>query len=205
METVSITLSSLGILILLAGCTFSIVRKKRYNFLWYFLCILLIECLSHVVADNLFLISISYYIHFIFLCNYINVPLLKWKASTSNIFIAIMAIPMIATLVSTYFFKSYIALDRVIYNFTLIILAINVLVGYFNGTINMASSVITMMLSIIAFFSIDFILALSFNYLIKENLDLVGYFWLFRLTFLLIYYGTTVYVTTTTKLSQKTT
>ncbi len=182
-------------LTILIGFIYSIIKKCSFIMILYLGSILIIETMAWFGTENLFLFSISYYIHLFFLGYYILVHLFKWKKSWFFIAAGILIIPMVLALVLNTEVASYKSYDRLFYNFCIIILLISALLRYFEGTLRLANTTITVILVILFYFSIDFIIALTTNYLINEHLNLVGWIWLFRAFCLLLFYTALVHLT----------
>ncbi len=184
--------SNLCALVLLIGLVYSIVKRHSLISLIYLGSILIIEIIAAYGNVNLFLFSISYYIHLFFLSYYILIHFLRWKKNNFALISFLFLIPMILSLIFNTEITSYQSYDRLFYIFSIIILLITTLFRFFDGKLILSNTTITMLLIILFYFSIDFIIALTTNYLINEHLNLVGWIWLFRAFCLLVFYITLV-------------
>lgn len=191
----SIGFSVLCQLTILIGLLHCFIRKYFSSMTLYLGLILIIEIMGWFGEANLFLFSISYYIHLFFLGHYILIHLLRWERKKFIVLSLIFLTPMIYSLISNTEVTSYQSYDRIFYIFSIIILLIAVLFKYFDGKLFLSNTTITIFLTILFYFGIDFILALTTNYLVNEHLNLVGWIWLFRAFCLFLFYVAIVNLT----------
>ncbi len=184
--------SSLCVLVLFIGLTYSILKKHSFISIIYLGSILAIEMIAMYGKVNLFLFSISYYIHLFFLGYYILIHFFRWKKPIFFCISLLFLIPMTLSLIFNTEISSYQSYDRLFYIFSIIILLIATLFRFFDGKLILSNITITTLLIILFYFGIDFIIALTTNYLINEHLNLVGWIWLFRAFCLLLFYITLV-------------
>ena len=187
--------SILNILILAIGFVLAVFKKQTTITISYLISIVLIELIATYGEVNLVLFSISYYLHLLYLGYYILVHLFRWKKRKFLYFSLLFTIPMLLSLGFNKEVSSYQSYDRLLYILCIIILLIVALFRYFDGRLFLSNAHITIFLIILFYFGIDFIIALTTNYLINEHLNLVGWIWLFRAFCLLLFYTALVNLT----------
>ncbi|SHJ62682.1 hypothetical protein SAMN04488508_11276 [Aquimarina spongiae] len=185
-------LSMLCVLVLSIGLVYSMFKKHALITIIYLVSILSIELVAIFGKVNLFLFSVSYYIHLFYLGYYILVHLFRRKKRNFLYLSLLFIIPMLLSLGFNKEISSYQSYDRLLYILCIIILLIATLFRYFDGKLFLSNTHITIFLTILFYFGIDFIIALTTNYLINEHLNLVGWIWLFRAFCLLMFYAALV-------------
>ncbi len=188
-------LSTLCVLVLFIGLGYSVVKKYSFIPILYLVSIMTIELIAIIGKVNLFLFSVSYYIHLLYLGYYILVHLFRWEKRKFLYFSLLFTIPMLLSLGFNKDVSSYQSYDRLLYILCIMILLIAALFRYFDGKLFLSNAHITIFLIILFYFGIDFIIALTTNYLINEHLNLVGWIWLFRAFCLLLFYTALVNLT----------
>ncbi len=173
-------------------------RSKPF-FFYYVIVILVIEILSFFGTSNLSLFSISYYLHFFFLTKYIIQKFFNWNRLNLSIFLGVMTLPMIYTLIANHNTLSFKSYDRILYNFLIVLVILFAMYSYLKRVTGTISSDIFFLFATLVFFSLDFILALSTNYLIRQKIKFIEFIWLFRVICLILFYISVVYLMWKTK------
>ncbi|MFK8046017.1 MAG: hypothetical protein AB8B72_11015 [Crocinitomicaceae bacterium] len=173
--------------ILIFGFFFSL--RFYVKGLLYFGILISTEILSLIyIKDNLFLFSISYYIHFFCIAFYVMVEMFRIPKHYFMIAAMLMATPMLIGLATLQSMEGYHSYDRQIYNLSVILLAMIPLMRYIQGKLKIKAHEQTVLVVILCYFTLDLILALSMNYLINQPLKMVVWIWLFRALCLAAFY-----------------
>lgn len=144
---------------------------------------------------NIFLFSLAFFIHFLFLTRIYLYNFIKTKRIIVNVIILFGILPMIIThLFVENSPQSYVSYDRAFYSFFITLLSLL----YFNVIILKPTEIpkhyIVINTSVLLFFSVDTFLALATNYLIQEKfIRTVGWFWLGRALLLQFFYISLIY------------
>ncbi len=189
-----ITFLVLGFGVLFLSVTES--KFKKIPVIIYLGILLLIEMLSVVVfKDNLYLFSLSFFLHFSFLVFYYFRVMFKYENILFTVLlIGVGGVPMAVNLSVGYSTSSFQSYDRLLYDFIIMILSLS----YFYvslGRNDISKSSLVFNGFVLAFFTIDIFLAAGTNYLINESLLLVAWFWFFRAILLQLYYCSLIYHT----------
>lgn len=187
-------------LLLLVGCAIMIFpkrRRKSNTVLAYLSALFIIEgsCNVHAIlfgTQNLYLFSISSYLHFAFLSviyfkNLLNVPL--------RVYLPIIAIGILPLLWGLHFQSTAVgfqSFDRSFYSFSIMIYALYYWYWLIKKERLQRNSQFHFNVAVIAFFSMDAFLAVGANFLVNESLILVAGFWIVRALLLLFYYWSVI-------------
>ncbi|WP_375560886.1 hypothetical protein ACE193_24840 [Bernardetia sp. OM2101] len=87
-------------------------------------------------------------------------------------------------------FNSY---DRAIYSFAVMLLSMVDIYFMVGGKIKFSKSRMLLNNTVLVFFALDTLLAVSNNYLVSENIELVAWFWFLRALALQVYYISLIY------------
>ncbi len=171
-------------------------RNKGYNdsIIYYLIALLIIEILALTIFEqNLYLFSISSFLHFSFLIYFYFKNLIQISLKKAKIIIGVGVIPMIIALLENPNSSNYHSYDRVVYSFSIMLLGLFYFYTMLNEKVKLNNKNIRLNMFVLLFFSIDTFLAIWTNYLINENILLVAWIWMFRAIFLQLYYGSIIY------------
>jgi hypothetical protein len=183
-----IIVSILNILILGIGFLIGLKKKTLFIFSLYISFTFTVEMLSIFEINSMPLFSLSYYAHAACLTYYFLVYQLTVKKTNAIVYLAILALPMIYVLLKNYSAANYEPIDRWFYNLWVVFLILIMLVKYYDQQLNSSKYLISFLLISLTYFSLDFIIALTSNYLINELTSIVAWVWLFRVLCLCLFY-----------------
>lgn len=187
--------------LLLAGIVFLMLperRKKSGLVLVYVALIFTIEvsCNMHAMlynTQNLYLFSISSYLHFAFLTYVFYHKLLKLSAKVFVPLILLGLVPLYFNLNPEVSIVSFQSFDRSIYSFIIMLYGLFYLYTLMRRQQLQKTKSLRFTISVVLFFSIDALLAVGANFLVNEHLALVAGFWIFRALLLHLYYWSVIY------------
>ena len=193
-------LSYFSILLLLLSSLFFLKNryKKSYWIKTYLFLLLGLETLVLFLyfqsTNNLFIFTISFLVHFLFLTQFYFSKVFSIQKKKICLTIGVGFLPLLFAII----FKNNIAYfspyDRVLYSLIIMGYALFYILHMIQGRINTNKPQIILNNSILLFFTIDAFLALATDFLInKKLLQVVAGFWFFRAILLQIFYGSLIY------------
>lgn len=187
-DTIMIVISIINILILIIGLGIGLKKRTLFVLTLYIAFISIVEILSLFEVSSMTLFSLSYYIHVAFLVFYFSEYHLKVRKKVSLLLLLVLLFPMIYILTTNADPISYESYDRLFYSLCIVVLALSMLVKYYSQKLNSTPYLVSFLLMMLLYFSLDFVIALSTNYLINEHLSIVGWVWLFRVLCISAFY-----------------
>lgn len=187
-DTIMIAIAIINILVLVFGLIVSLKKKTLFVLTLYIAFISIIEILSLFEINSMTLFSLSYYIHVAFLVFYFSEYHLKVRKKVSFLLLLALLFPMIYILTTNADSISYESYDRLFYSLCIVVLALSMLVKYYSQKLNSTPYLVSFLLMMLLYFSLDFVIALTSNYLINEHLSIVGWVWLFRVLCISAFY-----------------
>jgi len=161
--------------------------------LGYLLCILAFETMGRVYPklmnqSNLFVLSLSSFVHFAFLGYLYGYYFYRIKLTTLAWIIGLgmlLALRNLNFLPEVSTFNTY---DRAVYSFLMMLMALWTMYGLITRKLILSKRTISLNLAVFIFFTIDAFLALPTNYLVNTPKEVVVFFWLTRALALQAYY-----------------
>ncbi|MFY0603167.1 MAG: hypothetical protein JXQ93_04405 [Flavobacteriaceae bacterium] len=187
-DSMMIAIAIINVLVLMIGLVFCLKKRILFILSLYITLILIVEILSLFEINSMTLFSLSYYIHIAFLISYFFEYHLKIGKKIILLLLIILLIPMIYVLNTNTGSYSYESYDRLFYSLCIVLLALIMLVRYYSQKLINSSYLVPFLLILLLYFSLDFVIALTTNYLINEHLSIVGWVWLFRVICISIFY-----------------
>lgn len=178
---INMLLPLLGIIILL--------RKRRIElFLGYFVLLIGFEALALFWIDSIWLLPISSYVHLSFLTRIFLVAPKRIKVKTQILLVSLLSLPLCYELFQGYSIEDYSPFSYLFYDFCMVVLMLYLLYLNLQKSTQKINIPYVLIFVTIVYFSFDFIVAVTSNYLINEHVNLVGWIWLFRAVCLTTFY-----------------
>lgn len=192
LEIIMDMITGLAMLVLFSGVLWHLFKKGKPVFIIYLAALFLMEVLSFFGKSNLYLFSISYFIHHLCLSCFFLILVMRQKTRVFWTLNLLLLVPMLSHMVFRKDVISYESYDRLCYNLSILGQALYVLWKFYDRKIVLNHAGLRVVLASLAFFALDFSLALSTNYLLNKPLYIVGWVWGFRALCLLVFYITLI-------------
>lgn len=187
-DTLITGLSYVNMFLLFFGIIILLKNKKSSVFLLYFTLLVTIEIMALWWVKSIWLLPISCYIHVFFLTLFFLTQKLKVRQQTVLVSLSLLALPLFYELFQGYSKSGYNPFSYLFYDFCIVILMLYILYRNLQESQEKISTPYYLIFITLIYFSVDFIIAVTSNYLINQHLGLVGWIWLFRALCLTLFY-----------------
>jgi hypothetical protein len=181
-------LSYINILLLLLGIMMLLRKQKIDLFLFYFTVLIGFEVLALFWIDSIWLLPTSSYVHVFFLTFFFFIYVLQFKQRNVLLLSFVLALPLLYELSQGYSIVKYDPFSYLFYDFCIVVLMLYLLYRNLQQTEEKVKVPYALIFVTIVYFSFDFVVAVTSNYLINEHLNLVGWVWLLRAFCLTTFY-----------------
>ncbi|MCG8573326.1 MAG: hypothetical protein MI810_00460 [Flavobacteriales bacterium] len=180
-------LSILNLTILTLGIIGGLKRYKEATA--YFGALIVFEILSvYAIQNNLFLFSLSYYLHLFCIAFYLMIMVLKLDKKLFWWILPPLIIPMILSLLFNRDATMYQSYDWQFYNLCIILFCMLAFLKQIGGKVRLTNPQLLFLSLTLFYFTLDLVLALTVNYLVNQPLSLVQGIWFFRAFCLSLFY-----------------
>lgn len=177
--------------ILLVGCIFYLIKRPAHPIGYYFFLTLLLQVLNEVLLrykiPNLYIISVSYYLNFVYLSIYFFQYIFQIVKRIYIPIILIGSIPMLLKLFFRDSIQDFEAYDWAFYDGWNVVLSLLALFKILQAP-KINKNHLWVSFGVLAFFGLDFSLALGMNYLVNGDPGIVLWIWVIRAFVLMIYF-----------------
>lgn len=177
--------------VLLCGSIFYFVKRPKHPIGYYLFFTLLLQFLGDLFRwyeiPNIYIISISYYLNFLYLTLYFFTYLLQVEKKIYLPILVIGSLPMFLKIFFRGSIQNFEAYDWAFYDGWIVVLTLLALFKILQAP-KINKNHLWISFGILAFFGFDFSLALGMNYLINGNPAIVLWVWVIRAFVLMAYF-----------------